>query len=106
MKKDFEITRLCDAYGALLTENMVFAVREYYDADMSLAEIGEELGISRQAVLCRLRQAEAKLREYEQKLGFVSKADKIAEELSALDSELDGNIASARERIKNLIAEI
>ncbi len=103
MSKDLEISRLCDAYGALITENMRFAVREYYDCDMSLAEIGEELGISRQAVLCRLRQAEDKLREYEDCLGIVGKSDEIKSELVAVRREMTTDIESAEKRIDKII---
>lgn len=103
MAKDFEISRLCDAYGALLTENMCKAVREYYDYDMSLAEIGSENNITRQAVLCRLRQAEKKLKDYERAIGAVHRTDKLKTELSELLSMLDGDPDAAKSKLGDII---
>ena len=62
-------TMLFDFYGELLTEKQ----REYFDlhynADLSLAEIAESSGISRQGVWDIIRRAEATLRETERKTG-------------------------------------
>ena len=64
-------TMLFDFYGELLTEKQ----REYFDlhynADLSLAEIAESSGISRQGVWDIIRRAEATLRETERKTGLV-----------------------------------
>ncbi len=106
MSKDLGISRLCDAYGALITDNMRYALREYYDADLSLAEIGEELGISRQAVLCRLRQAEKRLRELEDQLGIVASSDRLKAKLVELRAELDSDTESAKKLLDGLIEEV
>ena len=45
MSKDLNVSRLCDVYGALLTEHRRELIREYYDNDLSLAEIAENSGI-------------------------------------------------------------
>ena len=73
MSKDLNITRLCDAYGALLTEHRRQIIRDYYDNDLSLAEIAENYGITRQAALCSIKQAEKQLLEYESELKVVAK---------------------------------
>ncbi|MBD5131633.1 MAG: DNA-binding protein [Clostridiales bacterium] len=100
MAKDLEISRLCDAYGALLTDNMLRTVREYYDYDLSLAEIGEECGVTRQAVLSRLQQAEKKLREYEQAIGIVQKTDKVISRLQTVaDGIPDGQAKTALDSV-------
>lgn len=49
MSKDLNISRLCDVYGALLTDHRREIVRNYYDDDLSLAEIAENFSITRQA---------------------------------------------------------
>ena len=69
----FEVTLLFDTYGDMLTEKQ----REYldmrYNQDMSLGEIAEELGISRQGVHDNLSRTEALLRNMEAKTGCVSR---------------------------------
>lgn len=80
-------TMLFDFYGDLLTEKQ----REYYDlhynSDLSLQEIAEQSGVSRQAVWDIIRRAEQSLNEFEDKTGLVARAvrrRKAVEELEAL----------------------
>lgn len=65
-------TMLFDFYGELLTEKQ----REYFDLhyneDLSLGEIAESQGISRQGVWDLIRRAEESLRRYEEKTGLVA----------------------------------
>lgn len=77
-----------DYYGALLTDNQRGIVSDYYDRDLSLAEIADTRGISPQGVRDTLKRAEKQLEEYERKLGLVARSRK----LSALIAE-----AAARE---------
>ena len=67
-------TMLFDFYGDLLTEKQ----REYYDLhyndDLSLYEIAEQSGTSRQAVWDIIRRADAILQATEERTGFVAKA--------------------------------
>jgi len=87
-------TMLFDFYGDLLTEKQ----REYYDlhynSDLSLQEIAEQSGVSRQAVWDIIRRAEQSLNEFEDKTGLVARAvrrRKAVEELEALISRLPGS---------------
>ena len=73
MEKLVEIGILFDFYGKLLSHKQYTAIELYYIDDLSLAEIGEELGISRQGVYDTLKRAEQKLYEYENILGLVKK---------------------------------
>lgn len=66
-----------DYYGALLTEYQSDLISRYYDMDMSLAEIAQELGISPQAVRDALVRAQRTLEEYESKLGIARKSAEI-----------------------------
>ena len=84
-------TLLFDFYGELLTDKQ----REYYDlhynSDLSLFEIAEMSGTSRQAVWDIIRRSEQTLRGIEEKTGLVARALKqrrALEELSALASAL------------------
>ena len=68
-----ELVLLYDYYGGLLTERHRECFEMRYDQDLSLGEIGEELGISRQGVHDNLSRTEALLRNMEAKTGCVSR---------------------------------
>ncbi len=67
----FEIILLYDYYGDLLTDRQRECFEMRYNQDMSLGEIAEELGISRQGVHDNLSRTEALLRNMEAKTGCV-----------------------------------
>ena len=69
-----EMTLLFDYYGELLTEKQYTCFDLYYNQDLSLAEIAEEAGISRQGVHDSLARAEAALLAMEEKTGCVARA--------------------------------
>lgn len=66
-----ELILLYDYYGDLLTERQKECFELRYNQDLSLGEIGQELGISRQGVFDNLSRAEALLKNMEQKTGCV-----------------------------------
>ena len=68
-----EIILLYDYYGDLLTTRQKECFEMRYYQDLSLGEIGEELGISRQGVHDNLSRTEALLRNMEAKTGCVSR---------------------------------
>lgn len=70
---------LYDYYGNLLKENQATVIDLYYNQDFSLAEIAEELNMSRAGVHDTLKRAEKNLAEFEEKLSLHSKFDKINE---------------------------
>lgn len=105
-----EIGILFDFYGKLLSERQFTAIELYYVHDLSLAEIGEELGISRQSVYDTLKRAEENLYEYEKTLGLVKKFKYSREEIHKLfklmdDIEIEaGNMGNRKmeEKVKDL----
>ena len=62
--------QLIDIYGDFLTENQRDIMKSFYDYDLSLGEIANNLGISRQAVSDSKHKAEVSLKEFEEKLGL------------------------------------
>ena len=70
MAKDLRITFLLDFYGDMLTEKQREVVECYYNEDLSLAEIAEEKGITRQGVRDGIKRAEQQLLEMEERLGL------------------------------------
>ena len=64
-------------YGKLLTEKQRTIIAMYVDNNLSLAEVSDELGVSRQAVKDALDKALSSLEKYEQVLGFVARDNKL-----------------------------
>lgn len=73
VEKRVALNWLMDFYGPLLTENRARLLRLYCEEDLSLSELAEEAGITRQGVHDALTKAQAQLQEYERKLGLVAR---------------------------------
>ena len=108
-----ELILLYDYYGALLTQRQRECFELRYNEDLSLGEIGEELGISRQGVYDNLSRTEALLRNMEQKTGCVSrdlKCRRVAERIGALTEQLaqhtDAEVAKSAGDIASLLREL
>lgn len=90
IEKLVEIGILFDFYGKLLSKKQYTVIDLYYNHDLSLAEIGEELGISRQGVYDTLKRAEESLYQYEETLQLVNRFYSNRKELNQLyDMVLD-----------------
>lgn len=74
LNKAGRIVSLYDIYGNLLTPKQRDVIRLYYEEDLSLGEIAEELKISRQAVYDILKRSEQALERYEKKLGLLERS--------------------------------
>ena len=72
-QKNLTFSVLLDYYGPVLTEKQRAILTEYYDQDLSLAEIAENYGITRQGVRDAIKHGEATLTEMEQNLGYAEK---------------------------------
>lgn len=87
MDKIYEQTMLFDFYGELLTEHQRSVYQDAIYNDLSLGEIAEERGISRQGVHDLLRRCDRILQEYESKLHLVerfARAKKTVQEIESL----------------------
>ena len=108
MDRKVEISMLCQTYGKLLTEKQLDILENYYNLDLSLSEIAENEGITRQAVRDIIKKGENKLFEFEEKLGIMKKTMKQEEKIADILSELtkiqtkftDEQIAEILEHIK------
>ena len=83
---DLTISRLLDVYGPLLTENKREVAALYFNFDLSLAEIAEEKGCSRQSISDTLAKVRRQLEEYEEKLHLYSLLSERAKEHEALEA--------------------
>jgi predicted DNA-binding protein YlxM (UPF0122 family) len=70
MAKNMKISLLFDFYGDMLTEKQRDVVELYYNDDLSLAEIAENEGITRQGVRDSIKRAESQLLDMEERLGL------------------------------------
>ena len=86
MSKDLTACTLLDHYGAMLTERQRDIVTYYYFDDLSLAEIAENEGITRQAVRDIIKRSLQQLGDMEAKLGLVAKAEEVNAAVSLIRS--------------------
>ena len=92
MEKIVEQGLLYDFYGELLTEHQRHIYEGVVFNDMSLSEIAEEQGISRQGVHDMIKRCDKILNGYEEKLGLVERfleTKKMVEEIHYLTEEFD-----------------
>lgn len=107
-EKDLKIAFLLDFYGEVLSERKRTVLDYYYNDDLSLAEIAEEIGISRQGVRDLIKKAEEELQFYEEKLGLAArfrKTQTAAERLLTLlrEHRADGELQKAAEELAETV---
>ena len=97
---------LFDYYGELLTERQRMCFDMRYNQDLSLGEIADTLGVSRQAVCDNLTRTEALLRRMEENIGCVKRdmvvrqaAREILEAAAVLGTSSDPSVSTLAERI-------
>ena len=101
-----EMALLLDYYGGMLTDKQRDCFDMRYNQDLSLGEIGEMLGVSRQAVNDNLTRTEALLRRMEENIGCVKRdmrnrraAREILDAATVLNTSSDPAVSDAVRRI-------
>ena len=109
----FELVLLLDYYGGMLTEKQRECFDMRYNQDLSLGEIGEILGVSRQAVNDNLNRTEALLRRMEENIGCVKRdmlmrraLQEILEAATVLDASSDPAILKSAQRIRAVLSAL
>ncbi len=88
LEKDrVHISALLDLYGAALSVRQRDVLTLYYNDDLSLAEIAEDTGITRQGVRDAIVKGERELCDLEEKLGFLAKTKRVRETAEAIAAE-------------------
>ncbi len=87
MAKNLDMIMLLDFYGDMLTQKQRDFIEYYYNDDLSLAEIAENVGITRQGVRDAIKRAESQLTEMEERLGFVSRFNQIKSGLDRISAK-------------------
>ena len=108
-----EMVLLLDYYGGMLTDKQFDCFDMRYNQDLSLGEIGQLLGVSRQAVCDNLTRTEALLRRMEENIGCVKRDMKhrraiqeILEAAAVLDTSSDPGVSALAQRIRSAAQEL
>ena len=96
MEEFIYYNNLYDCYYKLLTEKQRIYFEEYYFNNLSLSEISENYGVSRNAVYKQIQITIEKLKEYEEKLKLLSRKEKL-EKIITLEKD---------KTIKNMIEQL
>ncbi len=89
MKDVVKYARLLDLYGEDLTPRQYEVIDSYYCMDLTLEEIAQNFGISKQAVHCTMKNAQSKLQKLEEQFH-------IGQKLEQIQSRLEDIISQAR----------
>ncbi len=87
--ENLKIVRLIDTYGSTLTTKQFSIISSYYFDNLTLAEIGENMGISRQAVSDSISQSLKSMSALEEKLGIIRLNQNMESDLTEFSKELD-----------------
>ena len=89
MNRILEQALLYDFYGELLTKHQKEVYEQFILDDLSLSEIAESAGISRQGVHDLIRRCQKSLEGYEEKLHLVERFLSVKEKVGQIDGILD-----------------
>ena len=116
--ENLDISLLLDFYGEMLTFRQREMLELYYDDDLSLSEISEHAGITRQGVRDAVKRAEAQLFELEDKIGMVRRFGRVKSLIGDIRTNADliskenrrgcysNDIGKAADRILALASEL
>jgi predicted DNA-binding protein YlxM (UPF0122 family) len=98
MEDRFQLGYLLDMYGALLTPHQRSLMEQSIEEDLSLAEIAQREGVTRQAVSDTLKRAQQQLIQWETQLGFARKESSIRREISRMQRSAE-NMCGAEKTV-------
>ena len=108
-----EMALLFDYYGGMLTEKQRDCFDMRHNQDLSLGEIADMLGVSRQAVCDNLTRTEATLRRMEENIGCVKRdmlrrraIQEILDAATVLDASSDPAVSELAKRITSAAAAL
>lgn len=103
---DIRFLRLWDLYSPLLTKTQREITDLYFNYDLSLGEIAEQKGVSRQSVSDCLGKCRKQLEEYDGKLGFSKALDELSQEYSAYMTAVGRWIAKMKSEEPKFVSEL
>lgn len=109
MAKNLDLMLLLDIYGNMLTEKQQDTLKLYYEEDLSLGEIAEDNGITRQGVHNCVRKSEEYLIQLEEAMGLAKKFCSLQSDIDVLEqliSDSKPQNLEACEKITKIIQHI
>lgn len=101
--ENFKISILTEIYGSLLTNKQREMMQLYFDCDLSLGEIAEQFGISRQAARDAIKRGEEAVKDYENNLHFAKYIKDVKKSVAAIqDAYNAGDEFKLKTEIENL----
>lgn len=101
MEKNIKMSMLLEIYEKMITERQADTVDLYYNQNLSLSEIADEIGVTRQAVRKSLVEAEKNLEEFEKKLQILEKQITRREKIDKILEKIeDESIAKLIEELR------
>lgn len=106
--KNLEIGYLFDFYGELLSARQREIFSLYYNEDLSLSEVSEQVGITRQGVRDTVKKCEEQLVSLEEKLGLAERFKEISEKSDTIIKKLEKmkTSQSGANELDEIIAEV
>ena len=108
-EKNMKLAYLFDFYQGLFDERTARIMRAYYEDDLSLAEIAEGVGISRQGVRHLIKKSEEQILFFEEKLSLAASSERLdaaLSELSAIAAEAQSSEASEARALGKRFTEV
>jgi len=103
LAKKEQVILLMDCYRDLLTEKQNDYLSLYYEEDLSLSEVADEMGVSRTAVYDNIKRAVRTMENYEERLGLLEKhierlklIEKLKQENDQRHDEIDAYLDMLR----------
>ena len=109
MDKIIERGLLFDFYDELLTDHQQKIYSEAVFNDLSLSELSEEEGISRQGIHDLIKRCDKSLQEYEEKLGLIKRFQQIKTEIENIEAIIESNTdldESSKKDLKSRLTSI
>lgn len=106
MERIVEQNLLYDFYGELLTEHQRLIYEKAVYEDLSLKELSEEYGITRQGIHDLIRRCDRILGEYENKLHMIERFEKIRELVKGIDALAESTGTDRSDEIRSLCEQI
>lgn len=103
LQKSLYINELFDVYGELLTTHQQLILKYYYQMDLSLSEISEQLDISRNGVYDALKKGTNLLEKYETILHIIEKKKKLENYFDKLKNENNKDIIKIINEIESMV---
>ena len=105
MEKKVQLSWYLAFYGEMLTENQREIAALYFEEDFSLAEIAQQLSVSRQSIHDTVNRVEKTLTEFEEKLGLAARFERLENGLKECQKALSRIVPDGKSKKQLQIAQ-